>query len=320
MTAFDLDAEVSDNTVFSTEVLRQRAKARMAASLSRDRAQEVEDQRGQQDGADPAESGSRLGVLDIGKSYLMANRARMGQEHLVTKEEREARRKALFEHSEANHLAGGIPNGRDPFRPMSLRRLGLKSKQFRRRRKVEHPDRDAQQNRSHSRSFDSLTGPSRRALRSRNSFRWLPTVRKHDAIPYMEALEAWRSDDERGDFWERATREFYWRESQKMLAAHRPAFSGAQDLTVSDMDRSSSSSGGGGGGGNNNNSRRHRSLFVDQNFTRLTDVPGCDSTSNPSSDHGVSSSALRSDSRTSTSSVCSMPKSVQPRYELIDAA
>jgi hypothetical protein len=192
-------------------------------------------------------------MLDIGKSYLLANRARKGEEHLVTKEERAARRRVLFGHSEANHLSGTIPNGRDPFRPMSLRKLGLKSKLPHKKSPGIKKDRggDVQRGQSRSRSFESLTGPSQRAVRAQGSFRWVPTVRKIDAIPYMEALEAWRSDDERADFWERATREYYWRESQTTLESHRPAFSGAQDLTVNGIDCSSS-----------------RSLFVDQKSKR----------------------------------------------------
>jgi hypothetical protein len=267
MSAFDLDADVPENTVLSTRVLRERAKARMAASLNRDR---TEEKRAQQEAdiarrrahlkqqADAVQSAGaegkdgaahQLGLLDIGKSYLLANRVRKGDEHLVTKEEREARRKALFEHSAANHLAGTIPHGRDPFRPASLRKLGLKSRRSSRSlsRSPEKqaddgsptaaaapspaPSRDGHEKRRHNSSFQSLTGPSQRAMRARGSFRWVPTVRKHDAIPYMEALEAWRSDDERADFWERATREYYWRESHEMQA-ERPAFSGAQDQTV----------------------------------------------------------------------------------------
>ena len=42
MTAFDVDAEAPDNVVLSTEVLRARARNRMAASLDRDRAQAVQ--------------------------------------------------------------------------------------------------------------------------------------------------------------------------------------------------------------------------------------------------------------------------------------
>ena len=193
-------------------------------------------------------------MLDVGKTFLLANRARKGEEHLVTKEERAARRKALFAHSEANHLSGTIPNGRDPFRPMSLHKLGLKSKSPRKKR-TEEPavtGGHGQQGRNRSCSFESLTGPSQRAVRAQGSFRWVPTVKKFDAIPYMEALEAWRSDDVRADFWERATREYYWRESQTMLESHRPAFSGAQDLTVDDIGCNSST----------------RSLFVDQKFRR----------------------------------------------------
>ena len=42
MTVFDIDAEVPDSVVLSTEVLRDRAKSRMAATLERDRTQAVQ--------------------------------------------------------------------------------------------------------------------------------------------------------------------------------------------------------------------------------------------------------------------------------------
>jgi hypothetical protein len=295
MSAFDMDAEVSESTVVSSRVLRERARARLKESLERDaraaRAKQTDAAVAPQGGEaaqGPGASSTQLGVLEVSKSYLLMNRGRKDAEQLLTKGERAARRKALFEHSEANHLAGTIPNGRDPFRPASLRKLGLKSKASHSGHVQEQSSGaagDVSRSRRRSRSFDSLTGPSPRAVRTRGSFRWVPTARKYDAIPYMEALEAWRSDDERADFWDRASREFYWRESQKMLTGHRPAFSGAQDTTVSDIDRSKSS----------------QSLFVDstRSASRTTG-----STSQPPPAHqAVSSAAPRPGSRGSTGSV-----------------
>lgn len=181
-----------------------------------------------------------------------------------------ARRSALFEHSEANHLAGTIPNNRDPFRPMSLRKLGLKSKPPNGRLKSKSSDSvhlEAQPGtatdglhkcKSRNGSRVSLSGPSQRAMRARGSFCWTPMIRKRDAVPYIEALEAWRRDEH--DFWDRATREFYWRESEKMLS-HRPAFSGARDLAANDSTQRT------------NRRTSSRSLFVDQSSTLRASEP-----------------------------------------------
>lgn len=76
----------------------------------------------------------------------------------------------------------------------------------------------------------------------------------------MEALEAWRNDDERADFWARATQEYYWRESGEM-AQHRPPLSGAQNTTAAAASRRSGSR------------SRSRSLFVEKgkNLRPLSD-------------------------------------------------
>jgi hypothetical protein len=42
MTVFDIDAEVPDSVVLSTEVLRDRARSRMVATMDRDRAQAIQ--------------------------------------------------------------------------------------------------------------------------------------------------------------------------------------------------------------------------------------------------------------------------------------
>ena len=297
VSAFDMDAEVSESSVISTRVLRERARARLKENLEHDaraaRAKQTDaagESQEHQTAQRPEASSTQLGVLEVGKSSLLMNSGRKNAEQLLTKGERAARRKALFEYSEANHLAGTIPNGRDPFRPASLRKLGLKSKASHSGH-LEEPASgavgDVCRSRRRSRSFESLTGPSPRAVRTHGSFRWVPTVRKYDAIPYMEALEAWRSDDERADFWDKAAREFYWRESQKMLAGHRPAFSGAQDMTVNGINHSSGS----------------RSLFADRNSNRRASHTTGSTSQPPAAHQAASSAAPRPGSRGSTGSV-----------------
>ena len=74
-----------------------------------------------------------LGVLGLAKLRTIMHRRCHGEEHLISKEEVAEKRALLFKHSAANHIASEVPargmrEGRDPFRPASLRKLGLKPK------------------------------------------------------------------------------------------------------------------------------------------------------------------------------------------------
>ena len=129
------------------------------------------------------------------------------------------------------------------------------------------------QKRRHGASFQSLCGPSQRAMRAQGSFKWVPTVKKNDAIPYMEALEAWRDDDERADFWARATQEYYWRESGEM-SKHRPAFSGAQDATVAASRMSGSGNRSGSRSGSRPGSRSGPAVDLLNSSSRAGSRPG----------------------------------------------
>ena len=99
-----------------------------------------------------------LGILELGKASVLAKRRARTPGGYISQEERDERRARLFQHSEANHVAGLISRGRDPFRPASLRRMGLRSPPKKRGGGEQGP----KQARRPPTPLEMLSGPSQR--------------------------------------------------------------------------------------------------------------------------------------------------------------
>ena len=100
-----------------------------------------------------------LGLLELGKASVLAKRRARTPGGYISQEERDERRARLFQHSEANHVAGLIGRA-DPFRPASLRRMGLRSPP--KKRGGGGGERGPKQARRPPTPLEMLSGPSQR--------------------------------------------------------------------------------------------------------------------------------------------------------------